>query len=69
MLEVENESAKVGEPTEIKATLTTLKGHKVSKGYRNRLIELFGAGRGRGVREAGRSASSRATPASSSTSA
>jgi hypothetical protein len=39
-LEVENASAKVGEPTEIKATLTTLKGHKVSKSYRNRLIEL-----------------------------
>ena len=39
-LEVENASAKVGEPTEIRATLTTLKGHKVSKGYRNRLIEL-----------------------------
>jgi hypothetical protein len=39
-LEVENASAKVGQPTEVKATLTTLKGHKVSKGYRNRLIEL-----------------------------
>jgi hypothetical protein len=39
-LEVENASAKVGEPTAIKATLTTLKGHKVSKSYRNRLIEL-----------------------------
>jgi hypothetical protein len=39
-LEVENASAKVGEPTEVKAILTTLKGHKVSKGYRNRLIEL-----------------------------
>ena len=39
-LAVENASAKVGEPTEIKATLTTLKGHKVSKSYRNRLIEL-----------------------------
>lgn len=42
-LSVENASAKVGEPTAIKATLTLVKGHKVSKAYRNRLIELSAA--------------------------
>lgn len=39
-LSVENATAKVGEPTAVKATLTLVKGHKVSRAYRNRLIEL-----------------------------
>ncbi len=39
-LSVENAVAKVGEPTAIHATLETVDGNKVSRGYRNRLIEL-----------------------------
>jgi hypothetical protein len=39
-LNVENATAKVGEPTAIHATLETVDGNKVSRGYRNRLIEL-----------------------------
>jgi hypothetical protein len=39
-LSVENASAKVGEATSIKAVLRTTNGHKASKAYNNRLIEL-----------------------------
>lgn len=39
-LTVENASAKVGDKAIIKAVLTATNGHKVSKAYRNRLIEL-----------------------------
>lgn len=43
-LSVENAVAKVGEPTAIHATLETVDGNKVSRGYRNRLIELSALG-------------------------
>jgi hypothetical protein len=43
-LSVENAVAKVGEPTAIHATLETIDGNKVSRGYRNRLIELSALG-------------------------
>lgn len=39
-LSVENAVGKVGEPTEIHATLEAVDGNRVSRGYRNRLVEL-----------------------------
>lgn len=39
-LSVENATTKVGEATSIKAVLRTTNGHKASKSYNNRLIEL-----------------------------
>lgn len=39
-LSVENAAAKVGEATSIKAVLRTTNGHRASKSYNNRLIEL-----------------------------
>jgi len=39
-LRVENAVAKVGQPAAIHATLEAVNGNKVSRSYRNRLIEL-----------------------------
>ena len=39
-LEVENATAKVGEPTAVRATITPPEGMKLSSAYRHRLIDL-----------------------------
>ena len=39
-IDVENASAKVGEPTAVRATITPPEGFKITKSYRNRVVEL-----------------------------